>query len=95
MKISVSDVEHIAALARMKLTDEEKNTYRLQLSDMLNYIEKLGELDTANIDPTSHVVPLSNVFRDDVLKESLITEEALRNAPQVAESLYKVPRIIE
>ncbi len=95
MRISRGDVEHIARLARLRLTEGEKETYGLQLSDILEYVEKLKELDTSEVDPTSHVIPLSNVFREDLLQGSLSREEALRNAPQAADAFYRVPKIIE
>lgn len=95
MEISLSEVEHIARLARLRLNDDEKTVYSLQLSDILSYIEKLNEIDISDVEPTSHIFPLKNVFRDDELKESLRLEDALRNAPQTSGPYYKVPRIIE
>ncbi len=95
MKLSSSEVEHIAHLARLRLTEEEKELYSSQLSKILDYIEKLNELDTTEVDPTSHVIPLKNVFREDVLGESLPVDEALSNAPQREDSFYKVPKIID
>jgi len=95
MKVSISEVEHIAKLARLALTAEEKTMYQQQLSKILEYIEQLKELDTSNVDPTSHVVPLKNVFREDLPESSLTVEEILSNAPDRYKNFYKVPRIIE
>ncbi len=95
MGISIEQVEHIARLARLGLSDEEKVLYTGQLSKILEYIEKLNELDTSGVEPTSHVVQLSNVMREDVPKESLPLEEALRNAPDRKGPFYRVPPIIE
>ena len=94
MPVSVKDVEHIAKLARLELREDEKEQYTHQLNDILKHIEKLNELDTKNIEPLSHVIELSNVFRDDVAKQSLPTEEALKNAPSKTESFFKVPKVI-
>jgi aspartyl-tRNA(Asn)/glutamyl-tRNA(Gln) amidotransferase subunit C len=95
MKITLKEVEHIARLARLKLTEEEKILYSEQLSKILDYIEKLNELDTTDVEPTSHVLPIKNVFREDTPEPSLSTDEALKNAPQRAGPYYRVPRIIE
>ncbi len=66
MSISKENIEHIASLARLSLTEEEKDLFGSQLSSILDYMEKLNELDTTDVEPTSHVLPLSNVMRDDV-----------------------------
>ncbi len=95
MKISRADVEHIAMLARLKLTEEEKDTYSEQLSKILDYIDKLNQLDTTDVEPTSHVLQITNVFRDDEPAKSLPTDKALKNAPDRKDNFYRVPRIIE
>lgn len=89
------EIEHVARLARIALTDEEKDLFGSQLVSILRYIEKLNEIDTTGIEPTSHVLSLSNVMRDDVVEQSLSREEALANAPARTEQFYRVPRIIE
>jgi aspartyl-tRNA(Asn)/glutamyl-tRNA(Gln) amidotransferase subunit C len=94
MSVTIKEVEHIAALARLEFSDEEKEKFTHQLNDILQYIEKLNELDTANVEPLSHVIELSNVFRDDVVKPSISTEEALKNAPAKVDTLFKVPKVI-
>ncbi len=95
MKIAREQIEHIALLARLALSEEEKETFGSQLSSILDYMEKLNELDTKDIEPTSHVLSLQNVMRDDVVQPSLPREEALANAPSRTEKFYRVPRIIE
>ncbi|MCL4475269.1 MAG: Asp-tRNA(Asn)/Glu-tRNA(Gln) amidotransferase subunit GatC [Nitrospirae bacterium] len=89
------DVEHIAHLARLRLSEEEKEKFGVQLSSILTYVEKLNELDTSGVEPTSHVLAIGNVMREDALRPSLSTDEALRNAPDRADDFYRVPKIIE
>jgi aspartyl-tRNA(Asn)/glutamyl-tRNA(Gln) amidotransferase subunit C len=94
MAISMEDVDHVARLARLKLTDEEKETYRRQLSDVLEHARKISEVDTSAVPPTSHTLPLRNVFRADEVRPSLSVEEATGNAPWAVEGAFKVPRIL-
>ena len=95
MKISKEEIEHIAVLARLSLPEEEKELFGSQLSNILDYMGKLNELDTKGIEPTSHVLSLSNVMRDDIPRPSIPKEEALTNAPDHTEKFYRVPKIIE
>ncbi len=95
MRISIEEIEHIASLARLSLTEKEKELFGSQLSSILDYMEKLNELDTRNIEPTSHVLPLSNVMRNDVPGPSIPREDALMNAPDHTEKFFRVPKIIE
>ncbi len=95
MKILKEEVEHVARLARLALSEEEKRLFSQQLSSILTYIEKLKELETTQVEPTTHVVPLQNVFREDEVKPSLPREAALRNAPERTEGFFRVPKIIE
>ncbi len=95
MKISPGDVRHVAQLARVSLTDEQIGTFGRQLNDIVEYIEQLNEIDTNDIEPTSHVMPLNNIFREDVIRQSLPRLEMLKNAPDSNESFYIVPKIIE
>jgi aspartyl-tRNA(Asn)/glutamyl-tRNA(Gln) amidotransferase subunit C len=95
MKISKEEIEHIAVLARLSLSEEEKELFGPQLSSILDYMEKLNELDTKDIEPTSHVIALSNVMRDDSPKDSIPREDALMNTPSHTEKFYRVPKIIE
>jgi len=95
MRISKKEIEHIASLARLHLSEEEKELFGSQLSSILEYMEKLNELDTKDIEPTSHVLPLSNVMKDDMLMPSIPKEDALMNAPDHTDKFFRVPKIIE
>ncbi len=89
------NVQYIAHLARLNLTPEEEQQFGAQLAHVLQYIEKLKELDVTNIEPTSHAVPLVNITRPDEARPSLPHEEAMRNAPAKANGLFIVPKIVE
>jgi aspartyl-tRNA(Asn)/glutamyl-tRNA(Gln) amidotransferase subunit C len=95
MKITVEDVEHVARLARLELTPEEKGTFTGQMDAILAYVDTLNELDTREIIPTSHAVPLENAFRDDVPHPGIGVQAALANAPDRSGSFYRVPKVIE
>ncbi len=89
------DVEHIAHLARLTLTAGEAERFRQQLGGILKYVEKLEEIDTSRTEPTSHTLALANVMREDTPRPSLSQDAAVENAPDRADSFYRVPRIIE
>ena len=93
--ITREDVEHVAELARIELTAAEKEQFIVQLNSILTYVEKLSELNTAGVEPTSHVLLMSNIFRDDEVRPSLDRDRVLQNAPQESHFFFKVPRIIE
>lgn len=95
MKITKEMVKHIAMLSRLELKEEEIELYQEQLSRILDYVEKLNQIDTSRVEPTSHVLPLSNVFREDKVQVTLTREEALRNAPDSTERFFRVPKIID
>jgi aspartyl-tRNA(Asn)/glutamyl-tRNA(Gln) amidotransferase subunit C len=95
MKISKEIVKPIAHLSRLEFKDGEIEIYQLQLSRILEYVEKLNEVDTKDVEPMSHVLSLNNIFREDMVKESLSREEALRNAPDSTDRFFRVPKIIE
>jgi len=88
-------IEHLSRLARLALTEEEKTRYGNQLDNILQYVEKLNELDTAGVEPTSHVIAISNVMREDIVRPSLDTGDALMNAPDKTDAFYRVPKILE
>ena len=92
MKISI---EHLAQLARLSVSDNERTLFANQIDSILRYMDKLNELDTENVEPTSHVISLSNVVREDLPKDSLEREDALMNAPERTDKFYRVPKIIE
>lgn len=89
------EIEHVALLARLKLTDKEKELFSRQVGGIIEYIDKLNELDTADVEPTAHVLPVKNVFREDRLTPSLPRDKVLQNSPGKDETFYKVPKIIE
>jgi aspartyl-tRNA(Asn)/glutamyl-tRNA(Gln) amidotransferase subunit C len=89
------DVEHVARLARLALTPEEKERFRRQLGLILEHAERVSEVAAEEVEPTSHPVPRSNVFRPDQPAESLSHEEALAGAPEAEDGRFKVPRIVE
>jgi aspartyl-tRNA(Asn)/glutamyl-tRNA(Gln) amidotransferase subunit C len=93
--ISREDVEHVARLARLALSDAELERMREQLNGILGYIDKLRALDTAGVEGTSHAVPLVNVMRDDAVVPGLPLAAALANAPDRSGGAFRVPRIIE
>jgi aspartyl-tRNA(Asn)/glutamyl-tRNA(Gln) amidotransferase subunit C len=95
MKISRDQVAHVAKLARLTLTSGEIERFTEQLSNILSYMEKLNQLDTSRVEPTSHVLPLSNVFREDRVRASLDPDRALENAPDREGPFFRVPKIIE
>lgn len=92
--ITIADVEHVALLSRLNLTEEEKKLYSEQLNAMLEYAGMLEELDTDGIPPTAHVLPLKNVFREDKVEEHLSLEKTLQNAPDAEGNFFKVPKIV-
>jgi len=94
-KINISDVEKVAGLARLGLSSEEKERLRNQLNDILVYMEKLDELDTTDVEPLAHILPLKNVLREDKVREGLTHSEALKNAPEEKDGLFKVPLVLE
>jgi len=89
------DIEKVARLARLELSEEERQTFRNQMEQILTYMEQLNRLDTTGVEPTSHAIPLYNVFREDGVKPCFPQEEVLAIAPDEEEGHFKVPRIIE
>ena len=94
MRLTISDVEHVADLARLGLSAAEKERLRDQLSSILGHIEALGELDTKAIPPTAQVVELTNVMRADEVRPSLPREAVLANAPRQADGFFEVHAIL-
>ncbi len=95
MRITKDETVHIARLSRLSLSEGDIDTFSGQLNTMIEYVEQLNRLDTGGVEPTSHVLPLNNVMRDDVQAASLPGDEALRNAPDSTGKFYRVPKIIE
>jgi len=94
-KLTREQVEHVAHLAQLHLSEDEIEKYHEQLGNILAYMEKLNELDTEQVEPTSHVLPLKNVFREDEVNHPLPQVDFLPLAPKVEQRYYKVPKIIE
>jgi aspartyl-tRNA(Asn)/glutamyl-tRNA(Gln) amidotransferase subunit C len=94
MSVSIKDVEHIAKLAKLKFNETELIKMAKELNSILDYINKLNEIDTSNVEPLSHVIDLKNVFREDKVKESYPVEEVLKNAPSKTNEFFKVPKVI-
>jgi len=95
MKLTLEEVEHIAELARLRLSAEEKALYREQLSEILDYAARLQALDTGGIPPTSSVLPARSVLRQDEPHAGLSREELLRNAPDTEGNQFRVPPVLE
>ena len=92
--ISRDEVEHVAWLARIELSEEEKRLFTEQFNQILDFFEKIDEVDTEGVPPTYHVLDLLNVYRGDRIGPSLATEEALKNAPKEEKGFFKAPRIV-
>jgi aspartyl-tRNA(Asn)/glutamyl-tRNA(Gln) amidotransferase subunit C len=88
-------LDHVANLARIELTAEEKSRFASQLGDVLAYIAQLNEVDVSRVEPTAHAFPVVNVWAADVPQPGLSVEEALRNAPQARDNMFVVPKVVE
>ena len=95
MSITNQDVEHVAKLARLELSVEETGQFTEQLNAILKYAEKLNELDTSEVEPTTHVLPITNVMREDEQRPSVSVEQAMLNAPDEEEGQFRVPAVLE
>jgi len=94
-KIDQSQVKKVAKLSRLDLSEAEIAEFTGQLSAILEYVEKMNQLDTSKVEPLAHCLPVSNVFREDFVKESLGTEKTLANAPEREGDFFKVPKILD
>ena len=95
MKVTIKDVEHVAILARLGLTEDEKKKFTEQLSGILEYAETINQLDTKNTAPTSHAIPMKNVFREDKAVPCEDLKEIIANAPEEENNMFSVPKIME
>jgi aspartyl-tRNA(Asn)/glutamyl-tRNA(Gln) amidotransferase subunit C len=95
VRLTKQDIESVAYLSRLELTEEEKDKFTGHINRLLENFEKLQELDTENVEPTSHAIPVYNVFRKDEARSSLPVDEVVSNGPQVAENCFVVPRVVE
>ncbi|MBI4528082.1 MAG: Asp-tRNA(Asn)/Glu-tRNA(Gln) amidotransferase subunit GatC [Deltaproteobacteria bacterium] len=95
MKITREEVKNVAALARLEFTPEEEELLTEQLDQILQYMDQLNRLDTANVEPLAHVIDIVNAFRDDVIKHEPCPDLLLKNAPEREGNFLRVPKIIE
>ncbi len=95
MALSREEVQKVALLARLELTQEELDAQAQHINTLLQYVEVLQTLDVTGVPPTSHVLPMVNVLREDIMRPSLSREEVLANAPESREGCFVVPRIVE
>lgn len=95
MRLTPEQVEHVALLARLKLSEEERERFTTQLNSILEHFEQLQQIDTEAVPPMSHALPMSNVLREDEPRKPMPREDSLRNAPQQARGCFQVPRVLE
>lgn len=95
MKVTRETIEHVAGLARLNITEEEKDKFTLDMENILSYVDKLNELDTSGVKPMEHVIPLKNVLREDKVEKSCDRDIILANAPSREEGCIKVPKVVE
>ena len=93
--ISDETIEYVGILAKLELSDEEKEAAKKDMGRMLDYIDKLGELDTTGVEPISHVFPVQNVFREDVVTNGDESEQTLTNAPGEKDNMFVVPKTFD
>lgn len=89
------DIDKVAELARISLEPGERDRLKKDLENILRYVEKLGQLDTSQVEPTSHVLNIENVFREDVPRRSDVIDKVLKHAPERAGNYFKVPKVVE
>ena len=92
--ISDETIDYVGILAKLELSDEEKEKAKKDMEEMLDYIDKLNELDTSSVEPMSHVFPVNNVFREDVVTNGVGTKQTLANAPEQKDDSFVVPKTI-
>lgn len=95
MKVTRDTIEHIAGLARLNITEAEKDKLTLEMENILSHVDKLNELDTSGIKPMEHVIPLKNVLREDKVEKSYDRVTMLANAPSSEDGCFKVPKVVE
>ncbi|MDI6752534.1 MAG: Asp-tRNA(Asn)/Glu-tRNA(Gln) amidotransferase subunit GatC [bacterium] len=93
-EITKKEIEHLALLSRLSLSEEEKNTLSQQIKEILNYVEKVNELNTENVTPTFNVLPLGERLREDKVDNKFDSQSLLRNAPESEGNFFKVPKIV-
>ena len=91
--ITIKDVEHVAKLARLEHTEDEKEKFSKQLGDIIKYVEQMNEVDTTGVEPMSHAIPIVNVMREDEVVQEQTKEELMANAPSKEDGFFRVPKI--
>jgi aspartyl-tRNA(Asn)/glutamyl-tRNA(Gln) amidotransferase subunit C len=94
-RISTDQVKHVANLARLAITEEDAALFTSQLDAIISFAEQLNEVDTENVKPTSHVLDMKNIMREDISEKGLSNEEVVKNAPDHADGYIRVPSILE
>jgi len=95
VNITAQDAKQVARLARLGLSEEEADQFAGHLNDILQYVQKMNELDTSGVNPTSHVLPIANVMREDEVRPSLPLSDVLKNAPDAGDGQFRVPPVLE
>ena len=95
MKVTKKDLENVAVLSRLSIPEVEQKKYIEQMDAILTYMDNLSAVDTENVNPTTYALPMSNVFREDIVKSSLARDAALSNAPVKENGYFKVPKVLE
>lgn len=95
MKVTKETIEHAADLARLNISEAEKEKFTSEMEKIISYVDKLNELDTTNVKPMEHVIPMQNVLREDVVTDSFDRDELLKSAPSHENGCYKVPKVVE
>lgn len=95
MKVTREVIEHVAGLARLNLTEQEIEKLTAEMAEVISYVDKLNELDTTDVKPMEHVIPMKNVLREDKAAESLDRDKILANAPSHEDGCFKVPKVVE
>lgn len=95
MKVTREVIEHVAGLARLNLTEQEKERLTAEMAEVISYVDKLNELDTTDVKPMEHVIPIKNVLREDKVAKSLDRDKILANAPSHEDGCFKVPKVVE
>lgn len=95
MQITKQEIEHVAKLARLNLSEEDKEKFTQEMGAIIGFVDKLNELDTTGIEPTAHILPIHNVFREDQVRPSFDRDKLLQNAPQKKDECILVPKVVE
>jgi len=95
LKLSSKEVDYVARLARLEVTEKETEKFTAQLNDILGYIDKLNEIDTTGVEPMTHAIAVTNAFREDKIIDSIGTEKSLANAPDARGEFFRVPKVID